>query len=115
MGSLEKYKDSWALEDSSYWAIMGGVELDLRKAEIADKEYFITCNAIMGGIEIIVPKDISVKCEGIAILGGVDLLGESTGGIISSLRVEQISQEKAAIINIYSRALMGGIEIKVKG
>lgn len=113
MGGFERKKEKWVLEDGSYWAVMGGIELDLRKAVIEDREYQINCNAIMGGIDIVVPTDITVICEGTAILGGVDLLGEGTGGIVSSLKAEQIKEGNKAV-KIYCRAIMGGVEVKVK-
>jgi len=115
MGGFEKKHEQWQLEDGDYWAVMGGIELDLRSAIIEDREYSIACNAIMGGIELVVPKDVTVICEGTAILGGVELLNESAGGIVSSLKSEQIANTaNNKVIKIYCRAFLGGIEVKAR-
>jgi hypothetical protein len=51
---------------------MGGGELDLREANFADREVEITCVAIMGGVNIIVPPGVEVVVRGIGIMGGFD-------------------------------------------
>ena len=115
MGGLEKTKGHWKLENANYWAFMGGVELDLRRAEIEKGEYLLNCTAIMGGVDIIVPQDLNVICNGTAVLGGVELLGESSGGIIGSASASQeVEGPVRATVKIYGRALMGGIEVKAR-
>jgi hypothetical protein len=54
------------------FAFWGGVVLDLREASYAQQETVIRANALMGGIEIIVPDDVHVHLEGIGIMGGYD-------------------------------------------
>lgn len=110
MGAVEKNKTHWELEDDTYTAIMGGVELDLRFADIPDGETNIKLTAIMGGIDIIVPHDITVYCKGNVILGGLEFFNQSTGGLVSSLQAEQLGNNK--IIRFDSNTIMGGIEIK---
>lgn len=115
LGGLDRTKGSWKLESSNYWAFMGGIDLDLRRAEIEEKEYLLSCTAIMGGIDIIVPPNLTVICDGTAILGGVEFLGEGSGGIIGSSSFKQDSKEASgALVKIYGRAFMGGIEVTVK-
>jgi len=70
---------------------------------------------VMGGIEIIVPPDLKVICDGTAILGGIEFLGEGSGGIIGSSSSSQEGREDGgAVVKIYGRAFMGGIEVTVK-
>jgi len=127
LGGMDRTKGNWKLESGNYWAFMGGVDLDLRQAEIEDKEYLLNCTAIMGGIDITVPPHITVICDGTAILGGVEFLGEGSGGIIgsSSSRQEGNKQGNNAsgkgkeategpVVNIYGRAFMGGVDVSVK-
>jgi predicted membrane protein len=67
----------------------------------------------MGGIEIKVPNDLDVECDGLAVLGGVEMLGKSTGGIIASATVRQtpaVATNKKLVF--HGKAIMGGIEIK---
>ncbi|MEN1759609.1 LiaI-LiaF-like domain-containing protein [Anoxynatronum sibiricum] len=113
MSGIEKTKASWELEDGTYWAIMGGISLDLNKARLeSGKEYQLSCNVLMGGIEIIVPEEATVYCEGSVMLGGLEMLGEETGGIYASLAAERVAAEShAPLIRIHCRAAMGGIEI----
>ena len=115
LGGVDRTKRSWKLESGNYWAFMGGVDLDLRRAEIEEKEYLLSCTAVMGGIDIIVPPNLTVICDGTAILGGVEFLGERSGGIIGSSSSRQEGKEAGgALVKIYGRAFMGGIEVTVK-
>lgn len=114
MSGIEKTKSNWNLDDGTYWAVMGGVSLDLNKASLErGREYVLSCNAIMGGIEITVPQEATVYCQGSVTLGGLEMLGDETGGIFATLKAEQISTlSDAPVIRINSRAALGGIEIE---
>jgi len=113
MGSVEKKNGPWKLVSGSYQAIMGGIELDLRQAQIAEKVTKLELTAIMGSIKITVPANLAVICQGSVILGGLDLLGKQSGGVISNLKAEQGDPAAAEkVVRINCTALMGGIEIK---
>ena len=94
-------------------AFMGGINLDLTVAEIPETDTVLNLTAIMGGIEVKVPDDVNVECEGTAILGGVTFLGESAGGVISSRRfgTREVDMSKKKVI-IHSRTIMGSVEVK---
>ena len=111
MGGIER-KDNWQVKNNSYWAFMGGVDLDLREAIIPDQVITFTVTALMGGVDIIVPPDLPVVCEGTSILGGVELLGKSNGGILANLRAEQGDIKGPKLLRINSLAIMGGVEVK---
>ncbi|MDW7672944.1 MAG: DUF5668 domain-containing protein [Bacillota bacterium] len=114
MGGVEQGKSSsWDLKSDSYYAIMGGIELDITKAEVPEGETVLDLTAVMGGIEIIVPKGLPIICEGMAVLGGVEFLGEGTGGIIGNktMSAGDIDNGKK-VLRIQARAFMGGIEVK---
>ncbi len=114
MGALDRSRHSWKLENGNYWAIMGGVTLDLRQAQVEPGEYFLNCTAVMGGIDIIVPENLTVICRGTAILGGIDFLGRSNGGIFVSETAEQGRQDAERVIRIFALAAMGGVDVKGK-
>ncbi|MEU9924512.1 DUF1707 domain-containing protein [Streptomyces griseoluteus] len=54
------------------FAFMGGGEIDLREAFFADREVEISCVAVMGGLEVIVPPGVEVVVRGIGIMGGFE-------------------------------------------
>jgi predicted membrane protein len=114
MGGLDRTKNAWRLESGNYYAFMGGINLDLRKAEIEDGEYTLICNAFMGGIDITVPTGLSVICEGTVILGGMNFLGKDNGGIFVTVAESQGPKDAAKVIRIYGRAMMGGIDVKAR-
>ncbi len=112
MGGIDVGKSPFKLQSGTYFAVMGGVDLDLNKAEIPEGETVLDLTAVMGGIDIKVPEDLSIICEGTALLGGIDFLKESTGGIISSKRIEYLPGDNQRQVRFVARTLMGGVSIK---
>lgn len=113
MGALEKSKEGWEIKNAEYTAIMGGIELDIRKASFSDRQVTLGLTAIMGAITVIIPEDAAVSCQGTAILGGIDLLGRGTGGIVGNINTEIGDLQNAAkVIHLNCTCIMGGIEIK---
>ncbi len=51
-------------------ALMGGVELDFREADLLEGETVVEVLAVMGGVNIVVPPDIDVEASGVGFLGG---------------------------------------------
>jgi uncharacterized membrane protein len=102
----------WKLDSGSYLAFMGGVDIDLTKAEIPKGETVLDLTAVMGGIEVKVPKGLSILYEGTAILGGVTYKGQEDGGIISGRKIEDIVESSCPVVRIQARAVLGGIDIK---
>ncbi|MGD0069079.1 MAG: DUF1707 domain-containing protein [Streptosporangiaceae bacterium] len=56
----------------SVFAFWGGVQLDLRQASLTAHETVIRADAVMAGIEIIVPDDVAVQVEGVGFMGAFD-------------------------------------------
>ena len=83
-------------------AVMGGVELDFRDADMLDGTTEVTVLAIMGGCKIVVPPDVAVDVNGSGFMGG-----------FSHLRHRPPDQD-APLIRIKGLAVMGGVEVKVK-
>ena len=82
-------------------AVMGGCDLDLRKAEIEGPEVLITAFAFWGGIDIIVPEGFDVELRGFSFMGGRDLKLRDTPIIPGSPRI---------VVKAF--AVMGGIDVK---
>ncbi|MFF2508350.1 DUF1707 domain-containing protein [Streptomyces sp. NPDC058067] len=68
----------------TFW---GGGELDLREADFADGEVVISCVAIMGGMNIVVPPGVEVVVRGMGIMGGFDHREEGVRGDPGAPRV----------------------------
>ncbi len=114
LGGLEK-KGNWEVESGTYTVFMGGIDLDLRDAQIPLGETVLHINVMMGGVDIIVPKDLNVICEGSVYLGGMEMLDRSTGGIVGATTATQTgSDDPARTLYIKFTGLMGGIEVKAK-
>ncbi len=81
-------------------AIMGGCELDLRKATIAAREAVIDVTAIMGGIDIVIPETWTVEAKVIPLMGGVgDETRHNAGAPTGRLVIRGV-------------ALMGAVQVK---
>jgi hypothetical protein len=52
--------------------VLGGTDLDLRQAQIADEEVTITIVSVLGGVDLYVPEGIEVDVGGFSLLGGLD-------------------------------------------
>ncbi len=113
MGAVEKNNAGWELESAEYVALMGGIELDIRQATFSDREINLGLSVIMGGITVIVPEDVAVTCEGTAVLGGIDLMGRGSGGIVGNASMQSGDLQSAdKIVHLNCLCILGGIEIK---
>ncbi|WP_020673059.1 DUF1707 SHOCT-like domain-containing protein [Amycolatopsis nigrescens] len=69
MSGLDR-KGEWTLparhRSLAFW---GGVEIDLRQARLTAQVSTITAVALMGGIKILVPEDLTVTVDGTGIMG----------------------------------------------
>ena len=68
-GQSEKVEGKYTGETVS--SVFGGVDLDLRQADIKDGAV-IEVFVLFGGVDIIAPNDVVVKNEATAIFGGID-------------------------------------------
>jgi hypothetical protein len=84
--------------------IMGGAKLDLRHAELAEGCTEVTCYCLMGGAEIIVPPDLHVVVDGMAVMGGFEQRP-------SKLPVPAAG---GRWVRVGGFCLMGGVSIRVK-
>lgn len=82
-------------------AILGAIELDFTQARLAEGKANVELTAILGGIEVRVPRTWQVEVEGHPFLGGVE-----------DKHVFSPGPEGAQILHLKASAILGGIEIK---
>jgi hypothetical protein len=101
MGGVSRRSNSPAFLGADLTAIMGGCEIDLRQASIAQgTEAIIDVFAFWGGIEIQVPEDWTVVTRVMPLMGGVD----------DKTRVLPGAYDKRLVVR--GIAVMGGAVIK---
>lgn len=104
MGGVDR-KGHWVpARKTLVFALMGGATLDLREASLPADGIELGILAIWGGVEIIVPPEVQVDMDGIAIMGGFE---QKHGG--ASER-----QPGAPTVRVTGLALMGGVEVTVR-
>ena len=81
-------------------AVMGGCDLDLRRAEIEGPEVEITAFAFWGGIKVVVPEGFDVELRRFSFMGG------------RSLRVRDVPIIRGSPrIVVRGFAVMGGVDV----
>ena len=96
-------KGNWVVPKTfNAFMLLGGGEIDMRDARFEDREVSIHIVAILGGCEVIVPEDATVRVTGVGILGAFEH-SDSGGG-----------SPDGPVITIDGLALLGGVEVKRK-
>jgi hypothetical protein len=84
-------------------AILGGVEIDLTEATFTAPELVIHCTAIMGGVSVKLPENVTLRGGGvIGIMGGSDV------------KAFEAPDANAPVVRIDGFAFWGGVEAKAK-
>ena len=97
-------KGAWQVPvESTAFALMGAIELDLRSAILSGQVTNINAVAIMAGIEIIVPPGIRVESSGFGFMGGWDNRARNDG----------VGPE-APVLRVRGVAFMGSVDIRTK-
>jgi class 3 adenylate cyclase len=92
-------------------AIMGGCDMDLRRAEIEGPEVEITAFAFWGGIDIVVPEGFDVELLGFSFMGGRDLSLRDVPIVPGSPRIVVKGFAVMAGINVKSRPNRSGKQV----
>ncbi len=84
-------------------SVMGGVDLDLRDAELETSEVTIWAFTLMGGIDVVVPDDCALDASGFGLMGGFDQTEHAP-----------VAPPGAPVVRVRGLALMGGIDVHRK-
>jgi hypothetical protein len=85
-------------------AVFGGIELDLRHAELPAGSFVMDVRASFGGVQIIVPPNLAVEVHGSAIFGGFAHMD----------RVPPDPDPNAPVLHVYGKAVFGGVSIETR-
>ena len=84
-------------------AILGGVEIDLTEATFTSPELVIHCTAIMGGITVKLPENVTLHGGGVVgIMGGSDI------------KAFEAPDPQAPVVRIDGVAFWGGVEARAR-
>jgi hypothetical protein len=87
-------------------AVLGNVELDLRDARIGYGLSTIETVAVLGNIEIIVPPEIAVDCDGDSLMGSFTLKYNK--------RTSPSMATGERVIRVIGSAFVGAVTVTVK-
>ena len=94
-------KGDWVVpKEFTALCFMGGGEIDMRDARFAEREVTIHIVAIMGGCEVIVPEDATVRVTGVGVMGAFDHSDAGSGA------------SGGPVITVNGVAIMGGVDVK---
>ena len=85
-------------------AVFGGVELDLRDAELPPGGMQLSAWAVFGGVNVTVPEGVRVEVSGIAVFGGRQVHGGDAP-----------HSPQAYTVRVHAIAVFGGVNVKVRG
>jgi predicted membrane protein len=102
LGGVERRIDSPKFEGGAVTALLGGVKLDLRNAGAGSREMELDVTAVMGGVQVTVPRDWEVVVRGTSVLGGFKEHGIS----------RRDAEQEAPRLVITGLAFMGGVEVQ---
>jgi hypothetical protein len=84
-------------------AALGNVELDLTRARIGPGTFDIRVIAVMGNIEITVPRGVRVECDGEPLLGVFDVKRYAS----------EAAPDDAPLLRVTGSAILGCVEVRI--
>lgn len=88
-------------------SVFASVKVDLREAVLQSRESVIEAIAVLGDIQIIVPPDITVECDGDAFMGAFTMSKRKGGTIGQPL-------PGAPVVRVTGSAYLGNVQVKVR-
>jgi hypothetical protein len=85
-------------------AVMGGVELDFRDARLPPGVTDVSIFSFMGGVEVLVPPELAVESNGVAIMGGFEHLD----------RAPAETEGDQPVLRVHGFVMMGGFSIETR-
>lgn len=96
-----KRTGTWRIDDGiGAVCVMGDVVLDLRQAEVRQREVDIIATCVMGDVKIIVPDGVDVE------LSGVTIMGDKKVQVVEAPRGQSVP-----VVKVTAYVLMGDVKI----
>ena len=102
LGGVDRRVHSDDFRGGEATAILGGVKLDLRDVTTSRSEVTLDVTALLGGVEVIVPRDWDVQASGTTLFGGFEDKS-------SAFRSEGKNRPR---LIVKGTAVMGGVTIR---
>ena len=102
-GGGERNVNAKDFRSARLFAIFGGYEVDLTRAEMAGNEAYVEANAVFGGGEIRVPLNWKVVLQGMGIFGGYN---------DKTQHVQTDASTPTKTLYVRGVAVFGGVEVK---
>lgn len=84
-------------------SVMGSITIDLTRARIASGTSEIDVRCVFGNIEILVPPELRVECDGSTLAGNFE----------SETKLTVAYSQDGPLVRISGTAIMGNVEVKV--
>lgn len=102
-GGAERRVTSQQFKGGNATAIFGGIDIDLREAQLTEGEHSLHLTALFGGVDVFVPHDWDITVTGTPIFGSLE---------DERRRTQPMERHAKGRLYISGFAVFGGIEIK---
>ena len=99
-GGIEDKIVAQDFRDGEAVAILGGIDLDLRQAELSNGQATLDVTSIFGGIRLRVPRGWRVNLRNVTLFGSVE-----------HNREQPAPEDETGVLTIVGTALFGGLEV----
>jgi hypothetical protein len=104
MGGVTRHGHWTAPRKLRVFALMGGAELDFREAALPAGVIDVQIVACMGGASLIVPPQLAVEMNGVALMGGFE----------HAERAPQVPDPDRPLLRVSGFVCMGGVSIETR-
>jgi hypothetical protein len=104
MSAVERRGHWTVAKRSRMVAVMGGAELDFREVALPPGVTEVKVYAVMGGVDVIVPPNLAVDCDGWGFMGAFELLE----------RTSVVPDPSEPLLRITGCAVMGALSIETR-
>jgi predicted membrane protein len=102
-GGADRQVTSQQFKGGNATALFGGIDIDLRQAQMAEGEHSLHLTALFGGVDVFVPQNWDISVTGTPIFGSFEDKRQKTQAAEKTTR---------GLLHISAFVVFGGIEIK---